>query len=170
MPTKTKSVPGGGGATYEEIQEKPKKRQRGGITDPYGSYMHDGDRDPEGAAIYKRRSEAYAKAQKDGTLDAWRKADKAEADKYHAKQAELATAYEKLSAAMSGKAPPPKKPDPAATNVVPSMAPRKREGPKSSVSTRDQYARAMNSGDRVLAAKLYDQMMAEEAAARKAGK
>lgn len=73
-------------------------------------------------------------------------------------------AYKKLSDAMSGKTPAPK-PTPATENVVSKIAPY--AGPKSSVSARDGYARAMNAGDRALAAKYKAQMDAEEAAARK---
>jgi len=75
-------------------------------------------------------------------------------------------AYKKLSDAMSGKPPAPK-PAPAATNVVGSLKPKPPHDPKSSVSTREKWANAMNSGDRKTADVLYKQMQAEEAAARK---
>lgn len=75
-------------------------------------------------------------------------------------------AYKKLADAMSGKTPPPAKPkpSPATENVVSKITPY--GGPKSSVSARDGYARAMNSGDRAAAARFKAQMDAEEAAAR----
>lgn len=74
-------------------------------------------------------------------------------------------AYKKLSDAMSGKPPAPK-PVPAAANVVGKM-PAPTIDPKSSVSTREKWANAMNSGDRTTADSLWKQMKAEEAAARK---
>lgn len=76
-------------------------------------------------------------------------------------------AYKKLADAMSGKPPPPK---PAPATKVTTGPVVKPADPKSSVSTRDAYARAMNSGNREEAARLYKQMKDEEAAANVASK
>lgn len=76
-------------------------------------------------------------------------------------------AYRKLSDAMSGKTPAaPKAPPPAATNVVGKLPPKPTDV-KSSVSTREKWAKAMNDGDRTTADVLWKQMKAEEAAASK---
>lgn len=82
-------------------------------------------------------------------------------------------AYKQLSDAMSGKTPKP--PSAAATikaatgdtTVGVPGKPKAPVAPKSSVSTRDQWAKARNAGNTALAAKLWEQMKAEEAAARK---
>jgi hypothetical protein len=83
-----------------------------------------------------------------------------------ARSAGLNMAYKKLSDAMSGKPPAKPKPAPGATNVVGNLTPKPVD-PKSSVSTREKWANAMNKGDRATADKLWAQMKAEEAAAKK---
>lgn len=81
-------------------------------------------------------------------------------------------AYKRLSDAMSGKtpAPAPAKPKPATNAQYSGGGASEYAGPKSSVSARDAYARAMNSGDRKAAAAAKAQMDAEEAAANIAAK